>query len=54
MNCFDCAIVVLSIVEMVLLGNGSGSSISAFRTIRIFRTFKVLRVTKLIRQLRYM
>lgn len=53
MNIFDCFIVVLSLIELIIFGNG-GSAISAFRSVRIFRTFRVLRVTKLIRSLQYL
>ena len=52
MNVFDGLIVILSIVELVLIGNGDpnkNSAFSAFRSIRLFRTFRVLRVTRLIR-----
>lgn len=51
MNCFDGAVVSLSLVELFFL---SGGSVSAFRSVRIFRTFRVLRVTRLIRSLEYM
>lgn len=49
MNAFDAIIVILSIIELIFLGEGGGSAISAFRTVRIFRLFRVLRVTKLMR-----
>lgn len=53
-NIFDAFVVILSLVELAIFGNGSGSAISAFRSVRIFRTFRVLRVTRLIRSLQYM
>ena len=54
MNIFDSVIVSLSIVELFIFGTGGGSSISAFRSVRIFRTFRVLRVSRLVRSLQYM
>ena len=53
MNIFDGSIVLISLVEILFLGDGS-KAISAFRTVRIFRTFRVLRVTKLLRALAFM
>lgn len=50
MNYLDCAVVLLSIVEMSFL-SGSNSGLSAFRSIRIFRTFRVLRVARLLRSM---
>jgi hypothetical protein len=54
MNIFDAIIVILSLIELAIFGDGGGSAISAFRSVRIFRTFRVLRVTRLIRSLEYM
>jgi len=51
MNSFDCAIVILSLVEIVMFGPDGGSAVSAFKSVRVFRTFRVLRVTRLIRSL---
>lgn len=54
MNVFDAVIASLSLVELAMIGDGTGSAISAFRSVRIlrtFRTFRVLRVTRLIRSL---
>lgn len=53
MNYLDCAVVLLSIVEMSFL-EGSKSGLSAFRSIRIFRTFRVLRVARLLRSMQSM
>ena len=53
MNYLDGSVVLLSIVELVFLSDGS-SSLSAFRTVRIFRTFRVLRVARLLRTLQSM
>ena len=53
MNYLDGSVVILSIVELVFLSDGS-SSLSAFRTVRIFRTFRVLRVARLLRTLQSM
>lgn len=56
MNYMDGGVVLLSIFELVINslntdGKGGGSSLSAFRTVRIFRTFRVLRVARLLRVL---
>lgn len=53
MNYLDCAVVMLSIVEMAFL-SGSGTNLSAFRAIRIFRIFRVLRVARLLKSMRSM
>mmetsp|Transcript_17670 Transcript_17670/g.12719 ORF Transcript_17670/g.12719 Transcript_17670/m.12719 type:complete len:155 (-) Transcript_17670:740-1204(-) len=52
MNLIDGVVVLLSIVEMSI--SSGGTSLSAFRTIRIFRTFRVLRVARLLRALHSM
>ena len=54
MNIFDGSIVMLSILEMTVLGGSGGKAVSAFRAVRIFRTFRVLRVTRLLRSLAFM
>lgn len=48
MNIFDAIIVILSLIELIFIGDGK-STLSAFRSVRIFRAFRVLRVTRLIR-----
>jgi hypothetical protein len=53
MNYLDCAVVMLSIVEMSFL-SGSGTNLSAFRAIRIFRIFRVLRVARLLKGMKSM
>jgi hypothetical protein len=53
MNYLDCAVVMLSIVEMAFL-SGSGTNLSAFRAIRIFRIFRVLRVARLLKGMKSM
>jgi Ion transport protein len=56
-NVFDCFVVILSLVELVINytsdGSGGGAT-SGFRAVRIFRIFRVLRVTRLLRSLRFM
>jgi hypothetical protein len=52
MNIFDCTIVCLSILEMLLFSGNK--AVSAFRAVRIVRTFRVLRVTRLLRSLEFM
>ena len=60
MNLFDGAIVMISWVEVIFLGDGEQATFSVFRSVRIFRvfrtlrTFRVLRVTKLLRALDYL
>jgi len=55
MNILDGSVVILSIIELGILGdNNSNSGLSAFRTVRIFRTFRVLRVARLLRTLQSM
>ena len=51
MNIVDGSVVWLSIIEMVLAGDGEQGSLQAFRSIRIFRTFRVLRVVRILRVL---
>lgn len=57
-NIFDCFVVILSLVELVINytsgGGNSKSATSGFRAVRIFRIFRVLRVTRLLRSLRFM
>ena len=52
MNYVDATVVILSLFEIIFLGDNS--SITAFRTIRVFRTFRVLRVARLFRYLKSM
>jgi hypothetical protein len=56
MNFLDCAIVSLSIMEMILtaVSGGSGGNLSAFKTIRVLRTLRVLRITRVLRSLESM
>jgi hypothetical protein len=56
MNFLDCAIVSLSIMEMILtaVSGGSGGNLSAFKTIRVLRTLRVLRITRVLRSLQSM
>jgi hypothetical protein len=56
MNFLDCAIVSLSIMEMILMAvsGGSGGNLSAFKTIRVLRTLRVLRITRVLRSLECM
>ena len=55
MNYLDASVVLISLVELIFLGDGESGGLSAFRTIRIFRavriirTFRVLRVARLLR-----
>lgn len=53
MNFLDCAIVSLSIMEMVLtaVSGGAGGDLNAFKTIRVLRTLRVLRIARLLRGL---
>lgn len=51
-NYLDGAIVILSLIELGFFREGS--TLSAFRTVRIFRTFRVLRVARLLRTLHSM
>lgn len=51
MNLFDTAVVAVSMLEIFM---GSGTNLSALRSIRILRAFRVLRITRLIRSLSYM
>lgn len=56
MSWLDCAIVSLSIMEMILtaVSGGSGGNLSAFKTIRVLRTLRVLRITRVLRSLQSM
>lgn len=54
MNVFDGSIVIISLVEIIFLSNGTSRANSAFKSVKIFRTFRVLRVTKLLRALSFM
>jgi len=51
-NYLDGAVVILSLIELGFFREGS--SLTAFRTVRVFRTFRVLRVTRLLRTLHSM
>lgn len=51
MNMFDCAVVLISLLELSLL---SGSKVSALRSFRVFRIFRVFRVARLFRYMNYM
>ena len=51
MNIFDTGVVAISVVELVI---GTGSNVSALRSIKILRAFRVLRITRLIRSLSFM
>lgn len=43
-NVFDALIVVVSVIELSVIGDGTGSSLSALRAFRLFRIFKIFRV----------
>lgn len=57
-NLLDGGVVILSIIELIIESqrdnNSGGSSISAFRTVKVFRTFRVMRVARILRALRSM
>jgi hypothetical protein len=53
MNIIDAIIVILSLVEIFILGT-AGNTFTAFRGVRIFRAFRVLRMTKLMRSLQFL
>lgn len=52
-NCLDGGIVMLSILELSLLGK-KGSAISAFRSVRVFRLFRIMRMVRVLRSLKAM
>lgn len=43
-NIFDALVVIVSILELILIDDREGSSLSALRAIRLFRIFKIFRV----------
>ena len=43
-NIFDALVVLVSLLELTLIGDGNGSSLSALRAFRLFRVFKIFRV----------
>ena len=57
-NLLDGGVVLLSIVELFVelqhSGTTHGSSLSAFRTVKVFRTFRVMRVTRILRAMHSM
>ena len=58
-NLLDGSVVMLSIVEIIIESQSSddssgGSSLSAFRTVKVFRTFRVMRVARILRALHSM
>jgi len=58
MNWIDAAVVIMSIVELCFTGVSGGSTLTAFRSLRVFRiirmlrTFRVLRVGRLVKSLK--